>query len=125
MHSSQFIPVKRLAGELIVSRKRGIFGLTLTTRELVFQKPNLSYHLMLEDIIGILPFTSIRFSGLTEENGPGIRPFGKPVKITATRLVVIHRGGATEKRMTDLVIPMPTGFMEYMRRHTDFIFFPD
>jgi hypothetical protein len=123
MHRSQFIPVKRLAGDLIVSQKRSRLGLTLTTREMIFQKPHLSYHFMLEDIIGIMPFkTNLRgepnhFGGETWTTS---RPSGKYYKISASRLVVIHRGGVQERDRTDLVIPLTDSFLEYIRRHTDF-----
>lgn len=51
-----FIQIKTLEGELKISHKKGDFGLTLSTKELVYQKPHANYHIKLEDIISITPF---------------------------------------------------------------------
>lgn len=65
--NDSFIRIKGLEGELKLSYKKRDFGLTVSTKELVFQKPHVNYHMMLEDILSITPFElplgarSIRF----------------------------------------------------------------
>ncbi|SCW65062.1 hypothetical protein SAMN04487970_102432 [Paenibacillus tianmuensis] len=53
---NEFIKIKGLEGELKISHKKRDFGLTVSTQELVFQKPHANYHIRLEDIISILPY---------------------------------------------------------------------
>ncbi len=52
MHND-FIQVKALEGELKLSQKKTRFGCTVTTKEMVFQKPHHSYQIILNDIISI------------------------------------------------------------------------
>ncbi|KZE80151.1 hypothetical protein [Paenibacillus elgii] len=53
---NEFIKIKGLEGDLKISHKKRDFGLTVSTKELVFQKPHANYHIKLEDIISILPY---------------------------------------------------------------------
>gem|GEM_PF-6228503 len=57
---SDFLQVKGLTGELKVSHKKGPFGLTLSTRELVVQKPHMNYYILFENIMSIVPCESVR-----------------------------------------------------------------
>ncbi len=126
MAYSDFIQVKRLRGELLLSQKRNHWGCTLTTKELIFQKPHLSYHLLLDDIIGIVPFHP--------KHGPGAEgwispwetpdPSASPYKITANRLTIIRRSGAVRRGQTDLILPLNQRFLRYFREHTDFTALP-
>ncbi|WP_159887945.1 hypothetical protein [Paenibacillus puerhi] len=54
--NENFIRIKALEGELKLSHKKSDFGLTVSTKELVFQKPHANYYIRLEDIISITPF---------------------------------------------------------------------
>jgi hypothetical protein len=54
--NENFIRIKSLEGELKLSHKKRDFGLTVSTRELVYQKPHANYHIRLADIISITPF---------------------------------------------------------------------
>jgi len=51
-----FIQIKELEGDLKISHKKYDFGLTVSTREIVLQKPHVNYHLRLDDIFSIVPF---------------------------------------------------------------------
>lgn len=66
-----FIRIKSLSGELKRSHKKKGLGITVSTEELVFQQPHVNYHILLKDIVSIVPFSSEK---------------GEPV-------TVIHRGG--------------------------------
>lgn len=54
--NENFIKIKSLEGDLKLSHKKRDFGLTVSTKELIFQKPHANYHIKLEDIISITPF---------------------------------------------------------------------
>lgn len=54
--NENFIKIKALEGDLKLSHKKRDFGLTVSTKELIFQKPHANYHIKLEDIISITPF---------------------------------------------------------------------
>jgi hypothetical protein len=61
--------IKSLEGELKLSHKKKDFGLTVSTKELVYQKPHVNYIIRLEDILSILPYESV----------------GRPVRFIARR----------------------------------------
>ncbi|GIP37699.1 hypothetical protein J31TS4_09790 [Paenibacillus sp. J31TS4] len=63
--SSDFLKIKSLEGEYKLYHKKNDVGITVTTKELVYQRPHLTYHIRLEDIITIVPYVP----------GPGRRPF--------------------------------------------------
>lgn len=51
-----FIAINALNGELKRSVKKSDVGLTVSTEELVLQKPHVNYHILLEDIVSIVPY---------------------------------------------------------------------
>ncbi|MCZ8522720.1 MULTISPECIES: hypothetical protein [Paenibacillus] len=54
--NDDFIGIKSLQGELKLSHKKRNFGLTVSTQELVYQKPHANFYIKLQDIISITPF---------------------------------------------------------------------
>jgi hypothetical protein len=54
--NDNFIRIKELEGELKMSHKKHEFGLTVSTKEFVLQKPHVNYHVKLANITGITPF---------------------------------------------------------------------
>lgn len=54
--NSDFIQVKSLDGELKLTHKKRDFSVTVSTKELVLQKPHVNYHIKLEHIFSIVPF---------------------------------------------------------------------
>ncbi|MEW9033804.1 MAG: hypothetical protein AB2404_13965 [Planifilum fimeticola] len=126
MAYSDFIQVKRLRGELLLSQKRNRWGCTLTTKELIFQKPHISYHLLLDDIIGIVPFRPKRRTRGEGWNDQWENPdlSSSTYKITASRLTIIRRNGAVRRGQTDLILPLNQRFLRYFQKHTDFTALP-
>jgi hypothetical protein len=51
-----FLRIKSLEGELKISHKKRDFGITVSTKELVYQKPHVNYFIRLEDIVTVAPF---------------------------------------------------------------------
>lgn len=118
---TNFIPVKRMIGHLIISQKRNHWASTLTTKELIFQKPHLSYHILLNDVIGIIPCEMI-----------GIRPHldhglfistpknpSNYYKISINKLFVINRNGVFTNGATDLIVPLNKRFLQHIEKHTN------
>ena len=50
-----FIAIKAMEGELKLSHKRKQLGLTVTTEQLIIQKPHVNYYISLLSIISIRP----------------------------------------------------------------------
>ncbi|MCI3922327.1 hypothetical protein MO973_19025 [Paenibacillus sp. TRM 82003] len=53
---NDFLQIKSLEGELKLSHKKRDFGITVSTKELVYQKPHVNYIVRLEDIVTVTPF---------------------------------------------------------------------
>jgi len=54
--NENFIKIKSMEGDLKLSHKKRDFGITVSTKEVVYQKPHANYHLKLDDIVSIVPF---------------------------------------------------------------------
>lgn len=126
MAYSDFIQVKRLRGELLLSQKRNHWGCTLTTKELIFQKPHISYHLLLDDIIGMVPFHPKHPTRGEGWIGPWavLDHSSSTYKITASRLTIIRRNGIGRRGKTDLIVPLNQRFLRYFDKYTDFTALP-
>ncbi|OYD09052.1 hypothetical protein [Paludifilum halophilum] len=127
MPDSDFIQVKQMHGELLVSQKRQQLGCTLTTKELIFQKPHASYQIFLSDILGIIPFQLKKPAPAPEVLGEsGVSPHFSTQyhRISALRMFVINRSGGFEKGVTDILVPLNERFIQHIQRCTDFIPIP-
>jgi hypothetical protein len=126
MYQSHFIPIKRLAGYLILSQRRHNWGATLTTKELVFQRPHLSYHIFLEDVLGLVPYP---FPGPHRPPNMAESWFEPNThrnfyKLSVARLHLINRQGAFTQEATDLIIPLNDRFIQYLDQYTDLTLLP-
>lgn len=63
-----FMSINSLEGELKLSHKKTDFGLTVSTKELVLQKPHVNYYIRLEHILSIVPFETKGFKAVTFAN---------------------------------------------------------
>ncbi|MBA4492790.1 hypothetical protein ACFO25_09145 [Paenactinomyces guangxiensis] len=128
MSYSNFIPVKRLAGDLLISQKRNNLGFTLTTKEFVFQKPHLSYHILLDDVIGVIPYEIKKSAHLPksfiEESWTHRNFSAKCYKISVGELHIINRQGLYTRGATDLILPLNDRFMQFVKNHTDLTMLP-
>jgi hypothetical protein len=66
--NEHFIRIHSLEGDLKISHKKGEFGITVSTKELVYQKPHANYFIKLEHILSIVPFDSSGFKAITFHN---------------------------------------------------------
>jgi hypothetical protein len=126
MYRSSFIPIKRLAGQLILSQRHNHWGATLTTKELIFQRPHLSYHIFLDDILGLVPYplpTNQRGThsvvGWLEPNRH--RDF---YKLSVARLHLVNRQGAFTQDTADLIIPLNSRFIHFLSQVTNLTLLP-
>ncbi|WP_281887420.1 hypothetical protein [Paenibacillus sp. YYML68] len=54
--NDDFLRIQALEGELKHAHKKRGFGLTVSTKELVYQKPHANYYIRLEHIMSITPY---------------------------------------------------------------------
>ena len=90
--------MKRFSGELLLSQVKYPYRYTLTNKEFIFQKPNMTYHLPLADMIGIIPYSPPESERKQEK-----MDF---YKIRTKILHVINRSGTFEKEAADLILPL-------------------
>lgn len=127
MYNAQFIQVKSLEGELLFSQKRNQLGCTLTTKELIIQQPHATYHMLLEDIIGMIPFQldNPRSHIATIGEANIVTHFPKDYfKISVRQMNVIKRHGVQERKNTYLIVPLNKRFIEKLAEYDDFTVLP-
>ncbi|WP_309118376.1 hypothetical protein [Paenibacillus sp.] len=108
-----FMQIKSLEGELKLSHKKRDFGITVSTKELVYQKPHVNYVIRLDAIVTITPFE--------EAGSPGARRGWKGIptyelsglaigkdhyRIYAREAVMHSRSGIYTLGATEFILPM-------------------
>ncbi|WP_054948703.1 hypothetical protein [Numidum massiliense] len=113
---SQFIRIKSLPGELLFSQKKRQRKYTLTTEAFIFQKPHTTYHVLLEDIIGLAPFELphrahpphyMRTVGKTELVSKLPQEY---YKLSVRYVDVINRHGMHTHENSHLILPLNKRF---------------
>ncbi|MCU6797870.1 MULTISPECIES: hypothetical protein [Paenibacillus] len=66
--NNDFIQIKSLQGDLKISHKKSDFGITVSTEELVYQKPHVNYYFKLAHITSIVPFDTSESKKITFHN---------------------------------------------------------
>ncbi|MBA4601499.1 hypothetical protein [Thermoactinomyces mirandus] len=117
---TDFIPVKRMIGHLIISQKRNNWGATLTTKEFIFQKPHLSYHILLSDVIGMTPYEIKETGPVCDHTLMHAKYAHSYYKLTAGKLFLINRHGVFAKGATNLIVPLNSRLLHYVETYTDF-----
>src|SRR5690606_737592 len=126
MAYSDFIQVKRLRGELLLSQKRNHWGCTSTTKKLILQKPHSPYNRRLDTNIGMFPVHPKHPTRGEGWIGPWavLDHSSSTYKITASRLTIIRRNGIGRRGKTDLIVPLSQRFLRYFDKYTDFTALP-
>ena len=114
-----FIQMRGLEGELKVSQKKQEYGLTVSTREIVFHKPHVNYVIRYDDIVSIVPFrhdgrrarVSVRHAshGAVEYATP--RADADQYRLYASRVTVHSRSGLSVMGAMQFVLPIPPKLM--------------
>ncbi|RKD21671.1 hypothetical protein BEP19_13610 [Ammoniphilus oxalaticus] len=126
--SSDFIRVKALEGELKLSQVKSRFGCSITTKELVFQKPHQSYQIQLSDIISMKPHhleaRDIAFAVHTPRQEPVIATFEKNYYlISAEKVTIYNRNGVFEKGQTQVIAPLSQKILEHIACYSNLTVF--
>jgi len=121
---NDFLRIQSLEGELKLSHKKRDFGLTVSTKELVYQKPHVNYIIRLENIVTMTPFE--------EEATPGRRRGWKGVptyelsglaigkdhyRIYATSAVMHSRSGLYTLGPTEFILPIAPEMLRAIGRY--------
>lgn len=115
-----------LAGELKLSQTRKRFGCSITTKELIFQKPHLSYQILLSDIVSIVPHKlkprQIGFAVHVPAQEPIIASFEKNYyRIDAEKVTIHNRNGVFERGSTQLIVPLNQKMLKYIAEYSDLV----
>ena len=122
--STNFIRVKALEGELKLSQIKSRFGCSITTKELVFQKPHHSYQIQLTDIISMVPHKlnsrDIAFATHAPIQEPVVTSFERDYyKIPVDKVKVYNRSGTLEKGKTEFIVPLSKKMLEYVALYSN------
>ncbi|MBO8172509.1 MAG: hypothetical protein H0Z33_11510 [Bacillaceae bacterium] len=117
---NDFIRVKSLEGELKLSQVKRRLGCTVTTKEIVLQKPHHSYHIKFEDILGIIPVElDAKQMVFHHQDERVIATFGSHYyRISANKIMIYNQSGKFERGQTDLIVPLSKKFMEYVSAYS-------
>lgn len=123
--SSDFIAIKHLQGELKISHKKGDFGLTVTDREFVLQRPHLNIHVLLTDIVSIVPAQTpdskarMRFENKRGERYEVVRMQSAipHYRFHARQANMHNRSGIMVLKDVQLIIPVMDELLRTMAEH--------
>lgn len=108
-----FISIRSMEGEIKLSHKKTAYGMTVTSKELILQKPHMNYYLNLDDIQSIMPIDPYGLKPIkairdwTEASelvsvAPGSRHYR-----VAVRAAVMHsRSGLRQLKGCDFILPI-------------------
>lgn len=82
----------------MISQVKYPYRYTLTKKEFIFQKPHITYHVLLSDIIGMIPYT-VHKKELQHPTWPHYQ-------IRAKALYILNRSGTFERESADLILPL-------------------
>ncbi|MFS0727974.1 hypothetical protein [Paenibacillus sp. 1P07SE] len=120
-----FIQLRSLEGELKLSQKKSNYGVTVSTRELVFHKPHVNYHIKLADIISITPFEAQTGRLFAHKNKREDRaeyisttPDTDQYRLYVSAATVHNRSGLKTLGAMQFVFPLHKRLMEVIARYS-------
>jgi hypothetical protein len=125
--NQDFIRLKQLHGELVLSQKKSSLGTSITTKEIFFQKPHHTYHILFENILSIIPYqlkrnqTTIKIGDELHVHSTFSEHF---YKITVSEMVIHNRNGKFVRKEAEIIIPLSKGFLEKVNQYSDLTFLP-
>ncbi|MFD2673163.1 hypothetical protein [Marinicrinis sediminis] len=127
-----FIQVKDLHGELKFTHKFNRMGITVSTEEMVVQRPHLNMRIQLEHVTSIKPEKQMKHTSLPlnaqHQNGvEWVRPQAStpPYRIYVQQMMLHHRSGKSTLGPTDLVLPLHQDVMEAIAEHSGLVSLPE
>ncbi|WP_202078501.1 hypothetical protein [Caldalkalibacillus salinus] len=117
-----FIKVKHLLGELVLSHRKGHLKTSITTKEIYFQKPNHTYHILFDDIVSIVPYRTAAVQDtfhIADELKVHSQFSQELYKVKVSEMVVLNRHGRYLRQDTDIILPLSDRFLEKVNQYTD------
>jgi hypothetical protein len=120
--NNDLIQVKELLGELKLSQKRRGYGVTITTKEIIFQRPYLSYHVLFKDVISLHSISSppknIKFE--VDPITTVSTTFGSEYyKLVASKVTVYSKNGSSEQVDTEFLVSLSDHFIQYFSKFSN------
>ena len=121
--NNDFIRLKQLEGELKLTQMNQDFGCSVTSKELVFFKPHLTYHLFLRDIISMVPTTIEALPAVYRYHGSKPRSFfsADTYRLTAKWVRVVSRSGIAEKENMEFIVPLSAKMLSYISEYSGLV----
>lgn len=115
-----FVRVRDIAGEVKFCHVLRDVRTTVTTEELVIQRPHVSYRIPLANIVSLVPYTpDVALTSPAPLPLPAAIPFaGSPYRITALGMTVYTRSGKRDWPRADLVVPLSRVLLEQLARYS-------
>jgi hypothetical protein len=114
----RFVNVKQLSGELKRTEIRRGMGFRLTTKEVVLLREDMSYHIYLDDILGVISGEEDERSlhHVTIGDTQVAHHFGgrSTYKIVVTKMRVYNRSGVFEKGASTIYTPLSNDFSRHL-----------
>ncbi|GAB6932994.1 hypothetical protein [Calditerricola satsumensis] len=117
---SPFVRVRDIAGEVKFCHVLRDVRTTVTTEELVIQRPHVSFRIPLANIVSLVPYTpDVPLTSPAPLPLPAAIPFaGSPYRITVAGLTVYTRSGKRDWTRADLVVPLSRVLLEQLARYS-------
>jgi len=121
--NSDFIRLKQLEGELKLTQMNKSFGCSVTSKELVFFKPHLTYHLFLRDIISMVPATKEELPAVYRHHGPKPGSFFSAdlYRLTAKWVRIVSRSGIVEREDMEFIVPLSAKMLSYISEYSGMV----
>ncbi|WP_400162833.1 hypothetical protein ACAF76_005160 [Brevibacillus sp. TJ4] len=118
--NNDFIRLKQLEGELKLTQMNKDLGCSVTSKELVFFKPHMTYHLFLHDIISVVPATRESFPVAYLHRGQEARPFfsADSYKLVAKWVRIVSRSGIVERENMEFIVPLSDKMLSYISQYS-------
>ncbi|MET3287824.1 hypothetical protein EDM56_17225 [Brevibacillus fluminis] len=114
--NADFIRLKNLEGELKLTHMTNSLSCSVTSKELVFQKPHTTYHLFLADILSMLPVTVPSQNVSFRHQSEFVRSeFSSDYyKLTAKWVRIVTRSGVVERENMEFIVPLSSKMLAYI-----------
>jgi hypothetical protein len=121
--NNDFIRLKNLEGELKLTQMNNSLGCSVTSKELVFFKPHMTYHLFLHDIVSMVPIkletAPISFRNRSETIHAS---FGSDYyKLVVKWARVVSRSGIVEKENMEFIVPLTNHMLSYISQYSGLV----
>lgn len=118
-----FIRLKNLEGELKLTQMNNYLSCSVTSKELVFQKPHMTYHLFLHDIISMVPITLDKRNVSFQNHSELIQTSfgGEYYKLSVKWARIVTRSGVTEREDVEFIVPLSSKMLQYISTYSGLV----